>query len=275
MTTAKTAFPDAAPRLKSVTNQRSFASLRSIMALLLREMATSYGRSPGGYLWAVLEPAAGVLLLTFIFSLGFRTPPLGQNFAIFYATGLVPFMAFNDISNKTATCLLYSRQLLAYPGVTYADALLGRFLLNFMTQLLVSCLVLGGILLLYETRTILDLPGIALAYAMMAVLAFGIGTLNCFLFSKFPIWQRAWSILTRPLMIISGVIFLFDIVPAPYSDYLWYNPLIHITGQMRHSFYVSYSGDYINPTFVFSVGLTCCFFGLVFLRRYYRDILAR
>ncbi|MEL6475009.1 MAG: sugar ABC transporter permease, partial [Pseudomonadota bacterium] len=34
--------------------RRRFASLRSIIALMLREMATSYGRSPGGYLWAVL-----------------------------------------------------------------------------------------------------------------------------------------------------------------------------------------------------------------------------
>ena len=31
-------------------------TFRTISALIMREMQTTYGRSPGGYLWAVLEP---------------------------------------------------------------------------------------------------------------------------------------------------------------------------------------------------------------------------
>lgn len=267
--------PPPDPKLKSIAKQQRFASMRTIMAMILREMATSYGRSPGGYLWAILEPAAGVLLLTLLFSLAFRSPPLGQNFAIFYASGIVPFMAFSDISSKMATSLKYSKQLLAYPRVTFMDALLGRFILNFLTQLLVSYVIFTGILLLYETRATLDFPGIGLAYAMMAVLSFGIGTLNCFLFLSFPLWERAWSIITRPLAIVSGIIFLIDPIPEPYRSYLWYNPLVHIVGEMRKSFYISYSGDYVSPAYVFGIGLGCTAIGLFFLRRYYRDILTR
>lgn len=267
--------PPPDPKLKSLDRQQRFASLRTIMALILREMSTSYGRSPGGYLWAILEPAIGIFLLTFLFSLAFRAPPLGQNFAIFYATGFVPFMAFNDISNKTATALKYSKQLLSYPRVTYMDALLGRFILNFLTQLLIGYVVLMGTVLLYETRTLINFPGIAMAYAMMGVLCFGLGTLNCFLFLRFPVWERAWTIITRPLMIVSGIIFLFDTIPEPYRGYLWYNPLVHIVGEMRKSFYISYSGDYVSPAYVFGIGLGCTAVGLVFLRRSYRDLLTR
>ncbi|MDJ0823602.1 MAG: sugar ABC transporter permease, partial [Paracoccaceae bacterium] len=36
--------------------RRRFATARAVMALMLREMSTSFGRSPGGYLWAILEP---------------------------------------------------------------------------------------------------------------------------------------------------------------------------------------------------------------------------
>ena len=46
--------------------RRRFASLRAIAALVLREMSTTNGRSPGGYLWAILEPAAGIALLTIV-----------------------------------------------------------------------------------------------------------------------------------------------------------------------------------------------------------------
>lgn len=261
--------------LKPIASRQRFASLRAIMAMMLREMASSYGRSPGGYLWAILEPAAGIFLLALLFSLAFRAPPLGKDFAIFYATGVVPFFAFNEVSNKTAAALQYSKQLLAYPRVTFMDAILGRFILNFLTQMLTGYVVLTGTVLLFETRTLIDFPGIALAYAMLAALCFGVGTLNCFLFLRFAIWQRAWAIVTRPLMIVSGIIFVFDSIPEPYRGYLWYNPLIHIIGQMRKSFYISYSGDYVSPAFVFGVGLGCTLIGLLFLRRYYRDLLTR
>jgi len=266
-------LPDSG--LKSIAHQQRFASLRAIMAMMLREMATSYGRSPGGYLWAILEPAAGIFLLALLFSLAFDAPPLGQNFSIFYATGIVPFFSFTEVTNKTAAALQYSKPLLAYPRVTFMDAILGRFILNFLTQMLVGYLVLTGTVMLFETRTLIDFPGIALAYAMLAALCFGIGTLNCFLFLRFPIWQRAWSILTRPLVIVSGIIFLFDTIPEPYRGYLWYNPLLHVIGQMRKSFYISYSGDYVSPAFVIRFGLGCTVIGLLFLRRYYRDLLTR
>lgn len=39
-----------------------------IFALLIREMATRFGSKPGGYLWAFLDPAAHILLMTAIFS---------------------------------------------------------------------------------------------------------------------------------------------------------------------------------------------------------------
>lgn len=253
--------------------RRRFASMRTITALIMREMATSYGRSPGGYIWAVVEPIAGIALLSALFSLGFRNPAIGTNFQIFYATGLVPFLMFMDLSSKVAMALLFSRPLLAYPSVTFFDALLARFIVNFLTQLMVAYVVFVGILLLFETRTIPDISGIALAVVMAATLAFGVGMLNAFLFTAFPVWQRVWSILTRPLMLVSGVIFIFDSVPRPYQDYLWWNPLIHVVGQMRDSFYPTYDGSYISHAYVFGVSGIMMLFGLIFLRRYHRDIL--
>jgi len=253
--------------------RRRFASLRTISALVMREMATSYGRSPGGYIWAVVEPAAGIALLSAIFALGFRNPAIGTNFAIFYATGLVPFLMFSDLSGKVAMGLLFSKPLLSYPAVTFLDALLGRFIVNLLTQIMVSYVVFAGILIMFETRTIPQVSGIALAVLMAATLSLGVGMMNAVLFTAFPIWQRVWSILTRPLLLISGVIFIFDNIPQPYSDYLWWNPLIHVVGQMRDSFYPTYDGSYISHAYLFGVSLIMMLFGLIFLRRYHRDIL--
>lgn len=250
-----------------------FASARTITALVMREMATTYGRSPGGYVWAILEPVAGIALLSALFSLGFRAPAIGTNFPIFYATGLVPFLMYVDLSNKVAMSLIFSKPLLTYPSVTFVDALLARFLVNLLTQLMVCYVVFVGILFLFETRTIPDIASIALALVMAAALALGIGTMNAVLFTAFPVWQRVWAIMSRPLLLISGVIFIFDDVPSPYDDYLWWNPLIHVVGQMRSGFYPTYDGSYISYGYVFGLSGVLLLFGLIFLRRYHRDIL--
>lgn len=268
-------IPNSPKRLRSVSAAPRFSSVRAISALILREMTTSYGRSPGGYLWAILEPAFGIFFLVLIFSTGFRSPPIGTNFAIFYASGILPFFAYVNLSSKVSQALNYSKQLLAYPRVTYIDAILARFTLSLLTQLLVGYLIFTVILSSFETRTALDIGELALAYTMAASLGFSIGVANAVLMMRFPLWQPIWSVLNRPLILISGVIFLHDGIPSPYREWLEWNPLVHVTGQARKAFYYGYVGDYVDPLYVFSLCLVTALLGLVFLRRYYRDFFER
>jgi len=63
------------------------------------------------------------------------------------------------------------------------------------------------------------------------------------------------------------------VVPANYREYLWYNPLVHIVGLMRRGFYPTYDATYVSVTYVFGVALVTLVFGLIFLKRYHREIL--
>lgn len=271
--TASLSLPQGKP--PQARRRRRLATTRAIAALVLREMSTTYGRSPGGYIWAILEPAAGVALLTVIFSMAFVAPALGSNFSLFYATGLVPLTFFTSLSGRVGASVTYSRQLLAYPSVTYVDALLARFLLNALTQIMVATVIFVGILLAFDTKVIIRLPSVAGAIALAATLALGVGTLNCFLFTRFPIWQQLWSILTRPLFIVSCVFMLFDQIPSWARDWLWYNPIIHIVGLMRHGFYSTYHAPYVSVTYVLGVSLICGATGLLLLFRHQYSLLER
>lgn len=250
-----------------------WATPRAILALILREMSTTYGRSPGGYIWAVLEPAAGIALLTAIFSAGFRSPPLGTSFPLFYASGILPFLMYNELANKLAVTMQFSRALLAYPRVTFLDAILARLFLNYFTQLMVHFIVVGAILYFISSNTELDLRKIALAYFMTLALGAGIGTMNSFLTLAYPIWQTAWAITTRPLFLISCLFFVFETVPQPYSDYLWYNPLVHIVGMMRDGYYPFYHPNYVSFLYVMGVSGVTGMVGLFLLRRYHQDMM--
>ena len=255
------------------SQQASFAAPRAIMALILREMSTTYGRSPGGYLWAILEPAAGIALMTVIFSAGFRSPPLGSNFALFYASGLLPFMMFNDVVNKMSQTIQFSRALLAYPRVTFVDALIARLVLNALTLLLVHVIVITFILVFMPTHTVFDFSKIGMGYLMALTLAAGIGTLNSFLTLAYPLWQAVWAIVMRPMFIISCIFFTFESVPRPYDNYLWYNPLIHVIGVTRDGYYPFYTPNYVSVAYVMIIAATAGMSGLFLLHRYHRDIL--
>ena len=251
------------------------ASLRVIAALILREMATRYGRSPGGYLWAVLEPVAGIALLVVIFSVGFRSPPLGQNFALFYASGLLPFLMFTAISGHVAQGLNQSRPLLAYPRVSFLDALLARFLLTALTQGVVSAALLGAILAFFETRAALDPLPLLQAFALAAALGLGVGLLNTVLISRHPVWQSVWSVLMRPMVLLSGVIVLQDDLPQPWRGWLEWNPLVHVSGLARAGFYHGYDPDWVTPLYATGVALGAGVFGLLMLTGFHRDLLER
>ncbi|MFK7940761.1 MAG: ABC transporter permease [Roseovarius sp.] len=251
---------------------RRTSTVRTIIALLLREMSTTYGRSALGYLWAILEPVGGIALMSIVFSYALHAPPMGSNFPLFFASGMVPFVAYMDVSSKVSVALRFSRALLFYPGVTYVDALLARFIMSTMTQVMIAAVVFVGIIVVFDVDVILNIPAIALGFAMAFALGLGIGTLNCYLLSVYPVWERTWAILNRPLFIISCIFFIFDTIPQPYRDYLWWNPLIHVVGMVRKGMYATYDASYASPLYVFAISLVTFCLGLLLLRRYHKDI---
>lgn len=240
--------------------------LRPVAALMLREMETSFGRSPGGYLWALAEPVAAIALLSLAFSFALRAPALGSSFALFYATGYLPFTLYLDTANKVANAVRFSRPLLLYPAVGTFDALLARFLLTLGTHLVVFALVVAGLRLWLVPDMSPDLPRLLWALAMAAGLALGTGTLNCMLFNAWPLWERIWQIVTRPLFIVSGVFFLPDGIPLPWRDIVLLNPLVHVLSEMRRAFYPGYDAPLVQPAFVWALALGLLVVGLAALR---------
>jgi capsular polysaccharide transport system permease protein len=252
---------------------RSFKTTRTVLALMLREMSTTYGRTPGGYFWAIMEPVAAITLMTFVFSAALRSPSLGTNFGLFYATAILPFQLYMQISGKISKSLQFSKPLLRYPGVRYFDAILARFLLNVVTQITISYLLLSAIMILYRVETILDLRVIVIAFALAAILGLGVGCLNCYLITRFPMWGTFWSIITTPMFILSCIFFVMEDIPRQFQNILWFNPVAHITGLMRSGFYPTYEASYVSIPYVLFFSLITLALGLVFLNRFHRDLL--
>ena len=246
---------------------------RVTFALIMREMATSYGKSYLGYVWAVLEPIGAIIILSVVFSIALKSPALGDSFPLFYASGYVPFVAYNSMQGKISGALRENTQLLFYPRVTYLDAILARFILTFVTQLLVAVIVFTGIFLMEGNTQRIILTDIFQAIVVASYLGLGIGTLNCVIIHLSPSWKQIWNILTRPLFLVSCIFYMYDTLPEWVQNILWYNPLVHIIGRARTGFFSVYDGDYITISYTVLVGTVTLFLGFALLRRFARDLI--
>lgn len=250
-----------------------FQAIRTIIALLLREMGTTYGRSPGGYAWAILQPIGALAVMSLAFSAVLRSPSLGTSFVLFYATGFLPFTGYGEVQSKVSNALRFSRSLLAYPRVTWLDTILARLVLAVLTKVAVGCIVFTGILSLVDTRAVIDILPILNATLLSACIGLGVGLMNCLLNGLLPIWSNIWGIVTAPLFLASGIFFLYEDMPEFAQEVLWWNPIIHAVGEMRRGFYPTYEASYVSLSYGYGLSATLILLGLVFLRRYHKRVL--
>lgn len=264
------------PALRPDTSaQTRFTGMRVIAALILREMATRYGRSPGGYLWAFLEPLGGIIILSYAFALLIRTPSLGTSFILFFAAAYLPLQVYATVTRTTQNALTFSKALLHYPVVSWIDAVVARFVLNGLTTSLVTYILLALILIFTGTRSVLDFVPLVQAVGLALLVGLGLGVFNCVMFGFFPLLERVWQIGTRPLFLASGIFYIYEDLPKLAQDILWFNPLMHITGLMRTGVFTTYHPEYISKTYVVFFGMFFLFFGALFLRRFHRELLTR
>lgn len=247
--------------------------MRVIFALMMRDMATTYGRSSMGYLWAVLEPIGAISILSLAFSVALQRPALGESFPLFYATGYMPFMLYNAMVNSVGAAMRDNLQLLFYPRVTYADAIIARFSLTLLTQLLVSSIIFSGINWLFGLSLYVEVQRVLVAFLVAAFLGLGVGTLNLVIIFLFPSWRQIWSIINRPIFLVSCIFYLFDSMPIWVQDILWFNPLVHVIGQNRAGFYSVYDPHYVSLAYPLVIGAVTLFLGLALLRRFSQDLI--
>lgn len=269
------ALPSSQPTKIAHGSERRFATFRAISALMLREMATRYGRSPGGYVWAIVEPAGAIIVLAVAMSVIVRVPPLGSSFILFFATAFLPLVLYQDLASNVGRCINFSRALLFYPAVTWVDAAAARFILTTLTEVVVMTIIFTGIIILTNDRSLIDLVTVVEAVCLAAYLGLALGTLNCALFGLFDVWMQIWGILSRPMFLISGIFFLYEDMPATAQNFLWWNPVLHITALMRRGFYSTYDASYVSVLYVLGLSTIILFMGIVLLGRYHRVILNR
>jgi capsular polysaccharide transport system permease protein len=218
---------------------------RVIGALVLRETRTRFGTSRLGYMWALAEPIVHVVVLNILYLAMLRRPPIGTSLALFFISGIIPYFIFQKPSQLLMGAISGNRAILQLALVKNVDVIIARALLELGTILIVSLLLFTGLFCLghMDSNVIVRPLIIAEAFGLAWLLGLGIGAINAVLSVIIKSWSTIYSMLTRPLYLLSGVFFMVERMPPPYNSYLTYNPVLHAIELCRSGFYPSY-GQY-------------------------------
>ncbi|MCC2608404.1 ABC transporter permease [Neorhizobium petrolearium] len=238
------------------------AHLRIVIAFVMREVATRYGRSPGGYLWALLEPIAYVAMMSAIFSSFARVPAMGESFPHFFATGFIAYGMYNGMVNYLSSSIAANKNLMQYPRVAPIDPIVGRAILQALTSIVVGFIILAGTRKLEAHPHDIIWSAVLEAVIFAWTLASGVALTNIVLFERFPLYQKIFGIVTRPLFMLSGVFYIPSQMPHPYREVLLANPITQIVIIFREGFYGVRATDGVNFSYVFWWSIVVAFVGL-------------
>lgn len=215
--------------------------VRVTIALIIRETSARYGNKPGGYVWAILDPLAHVAMMSYFYQIIARTPALGTDFPLFFATGYLPFSAYQGMSAFVAGAVRSNKNLFSYPIVAPIDAVAGRYILQLITSALVTMVIFSICTSEVSHLHSADMGIVVASFVLATLLGLGIGLVNIPMFNDYPLYEKIFTLVNRPLLLISGVFFLPDAMPKPVQSVLLWNPLVHAIMWFRAGIYPEYN----------------------------------
>lgn len=213
------------------------ARVRIAGAVAMRQIKIRSGHDWYGYLFEIIEPVIIISLFSLMMTMHRAvSPPVGDSYPLFIATGYLPFKAFSFISNDLRRALGRDSGIFDVPMVNHFDAIFGVFLLKALTVLVIVMVVIVGMNLVGFTVVPGDPLDSLAGLAFMGLFAFGFGLLISVITEVFPMLSYLYKMLTYKLLFVSGVFFLPELMPPELRYYLAYNPLLHGIAWFRSAF---------------------------------------
>lgn len=236
-----------------------------IFALFVRELKTRFGRWRLGYVWAVLEPLLGIIVLALVVTyLRGREPWFGIPVPVFVGIGFMFYQFFQKLSTATVGAISANMPLFGYRQVKPFDALVTRTLLESLI-FIVSTLILMWIGAWFFGYNVIPHDPLRAITVVILVIAngFGLGLIFAVFGALKPEAAKLVPLLNRPLLFLSCVMFPLASVPQHLQVYLLWNPLAHAIEQFRFAMYPFYPTEGTSLLFLLQCAVVFQVFGLV------------
>ncbi len=240
--------------------RQSFAIVRRvIVAVLLREVLTRFGRRNLGFLWLFIEPIIFTLMVAAVWALVRDVASYhGVSVVAFAITGYSSILLWRNMANRCSKAIERNSALLYHRNVKVLDIFAARILLELVgatTALLVLLLCLGLVDIIEPPRNLLMMLG---GWFLLAWIGTGLAALLGALSAVYPLVEKLWRPISYLLMPLSGTFFMVDWLPPKSQEVVLWIPMVHGVEILRGGYFgphvnVHYDLGYVLP---FCLGLT-------------------
>jgi lipopolysaccharide transport system permease protein len=205
-----------------------------IWALALKELTIRYKRSALGFMWALLNPALLMLVLSVVFSTILRFPI--PNYPIFLLSALLPWTFFSQSLSYGVESIVGNADLIKKVSVAklvFPMAAVVANIINFLLSLIPLALLIPLLHAPFHWTWL---------YLPIPVLALSIFTLGiCFLFATANVYYRDVSHVIQVILsawfYLTPIIYSLDFIPAKDQWLFKLNPLIYVINGFRLAVY--------------------------------------
>jgi ABC-type polysaccharide/polyol phosphate export permease len=237
-----------------------------IWALALKELKIRYKRSALGFLWALLNPALLMLILTLVFSTISRGLGI-QYYSIFLMSTLLPWTFFSQTLSYAVDSIVGNGALIKkvrLPKLVFPVAALVSNIINFLLSLIPLLLLIAGMRFpMHWTWVYLPVPLLGLTMFALGM-GFLVAALNVFYRDMAHIVQ----IVLSAWFYFSPILFSLDFI-SPHSRWiLRLNPMVYVLNGFRLAIYYGLLPSMASVTASLVVGVAALVIGFTVFRRY-------
>jgi capsular polysaccharide transport system permease protein len=245
-------------------------------ALLMREALRRLFPSRAAWAWLVVEPLFHAFYLTLIYTTIKVRSVGGIDTVVWLLSGLMGFFLFSRTAAQVGSALTANRPLFTYRQVKPFDTLLVRALLEGAVMVVIMTSIFFGASLFGHVFAP-DAPLLVLlAFFSAWLIGFGWGVIVAIVNDLVPELGNVLDLLSRPLYLISGVIFPLALLPQQLREWLMINPLAHVLENIRLGFAPHYHAvPEATTTYPYLTALAMIFIGLSLTKRFEWKVLAK
>jgi ABC-2 type transport system permease protein len=231
----------------------------------MKELKVRYKRSVLGFLWALLNPALMMLVLTLVFSTIMRFPI--KHYAIFLLSVLLPWTFFSQSLGYAVESIVGNGELIkkvAVPKLVFPVAAIVSNIINLLLSL-IPLAILVPLLRhpFYWTWLYLPVP-------MLALIIFTLGV--TFLFAAANVYYRDVTHIVQVVLsawfYFTPIIYPLDLLPPHYQWLFKLNPLLYVTNGFRLAVYYGMLPKWTSVAASFVCAFAALLIGFGIFRKY-------
>jgi ABC-type polysaccharide/polyol phosphate export permease len=239
-----------------------------IWALALKELTVRYKRSVLGFLWALLNPALMMLVMTLVFSTIFQFGIV--HYAIFLLSVLLPWTFFAQSMSYAVEAIVGNGDLIKkvrVPKLVFPVAAVLSNIINLLLSLIPLAILVPAMRHpFYWTWLYLPVP-------ILALIIFTLGM--TFFFAALNVYYRDFAHIVQVVLsawfYVTPIIYSLDFIPENRRWLFKFNPMLYVINGFRLAVYYGKLPKWPSIVASFACALAALLIGFAVFRKYQDD----